>query len=104
MKKGVKLLISIVERGQGKEVIGFYSRYGVTSHFQTVGRGTASSDILDILGVGSTERDVILRGKGADAAALASGPGGGSRNTGEGHCIQYAADGFEYPGSGDVDV
>lgn len=60
MKKGVKLLISIVERGQGKEVIGFYTRYGLTCHFQTVGRGTASSDILDILGVGSTERDVIV--------------------------------------------
>lgn len=60
MKKGVKLLISIVERGQGKEVIGFYTHYGITCHFQTVGRGTASSDILDILGVGSTERDVIL--------------------------------------------
>lgn len=60
MKKGVKLLISIVERGQGKEVISFYTRYGLTCHFQTVGRGTASSDILDILGVGSTERDVIV--------------------------------------------
>lgn len=60
MKKGVKLLISIVERGQGKAVIEFYTRYGLTCHFQTVGRGTASSDILDILGVGSTERDVII--------------------------------------------
>lgn len=60
MKKGVKLLISIVERGQGKAVIEFYTRYGLTCHFQAVGRGTASSDILDILGVGSTERDVII--------------------------------------------
>lgn len=59
-KKGVKLLMSIVERGQGKELTRFYSSHGLTCHFQTVGRGTASSDLLDILGVGSAERDVII--------------------------------------------
>lgn len=59
-KKGVRLLISIVERGQGKNVRRFYTDYGLTCHFQTVGRGTASSDLLDILGVGSTERDIIF--------------------------------------------
>ena len=60
VKKGVRLLISIVERGQGKNVRKFYTDYGLTCHFQTVGRGTASSDLLDILGVGSTERDIIF--------------------------------------------
>ena len=59
-KKGVRLLISIVERGQGKELRKYYTKCGLTCHFQTMGRGTASSDILDILGVGSTERDVLL--------------------------------------------
>ncbi len=60
IKKGVRLLISIVERGQGKELRKFYTGYGMTCHFQTVGRGTASSDLLDILGVGSTERDILF--------------------------------------------
>lgn len=59
-KKGVKLLMSIVERGQGKELTHFYSRNGLTCHFQTVGHGTASSDLLDILGFGSSERDVVI--------------------------------------------
>lgn len=60
MKKGVKLLISIVERGQGKVLTQFYSRLGLNCHFQTVGHGTASSDLLDILGLGSSERDVLI--------------------------------------------
>ncbi len=59
-QKRVRLLISIVERGQGKELTRFYGKHGLTCHFQTVGRGTAASDLLDILGVGSTERDVLL--------------------------------------------
>ena len=59
-KKGVKLLMSIVERGQGKELTGFYAKHGLTCHFQTVGHGTASSDLLDILGFGSSERDVVI--------------------------------------------
>ena len=59
-KKGVKLLMSIVERGQGKELTGFYAKHGLTCHFQTVGHGTASSDLLDILGLGSSERDVVI--------------------------------------------
>lgn len=59
-KKGVRLLVSIVERGQGKELRKYYTKRGLACHFQTMGRGTASSDILDILGVGSTERDVLL--------------------------------------------
>ena len=59
-KQGVKLLISIVERGQGKELIQYYSGHGLTCHFQTAGHGTASSDLLDIFGFGSSERDVVI--------------------------------------------
>lgn len=60
VKRGVRLFISIVERGQGKALGRFYDALGLTCHFQTVGRGTASSDLLDILGIGSLERDVLL--------------------------------------------
>lgn len=60
VKKGVKLFISIVERGQGKALVRFYGSRGLNCHFQTVGRGTASSDLLDILGIGSSERDVLM--------------------------------------------
>ncbi len=60
IKKGVRLLISIVERGQGKRLSRYYTKHGLTCHFQSVGRGTAASELLDILGVGSTERDVLV--------------------------------------------
>ena len=59
-KKGVKLFISIVERGQGKALTRFFEAQGLTCHFQTVGHGTASSDLLDLLGIGSPERDILI--------------------------------------------
>lgn len=56
----IKLLITIVERGQGKKLREWYEKNNLTFHFQTIGHGTASSDLMDVLGFGSTERDVLL--------------------------------------------
>lgn len=56
----LKLLVSIVEHGQGKSVIRFYEKNQVQVHYQSKGRGTASSDLLDVLGLGGTERDVVF--------------------------------------------
>lgn len=33
---------------------------GLRQHYATPGRGTANSDILDYLGLGETEKDVLL--------------------------------------------
>lgn len=55
-----KLMVSIVERSKGKDIIKLYDREGVTFHFQTVGRGTATSEIMDILGLESRDKDIIL--------------------------------------------
>jgi len=57
---GMKLMISIVERGQGKMLTKVYEKYHLSCHFLSVGRETASSELLDVLGFGSTERTVIL--------------------------------------------
>lgn len=59
-KRGIHLLLSIVERGQAQGLISLYRKYQVNCHYQSFGRGTAPSELLDILGVGGTERDVIL--------------------------------------------
>ena len=56
----MKLLISIVERGQGKELTRIYEKHHLFCHFQSLGRGTASSELLDVLGFGSSERTVVL--------------------------------------------
>jgi hypothetical protein len=55
-----KLVISIVNRGQGRALIQFYSENRVPWHYQAVGTGTASSELLDVLGFGGAERDILL--------------------------------------------
>ncbi len=59
-RQPMKLAMTIVERGHGKGVIEYYTELGVTFHYQCVGRGTASSELLDTFGFGTAERDVIL--------------------------------------------
>lgn len=63
MKQSVspmQLLVSIVERGKGVSMMNHYKQYKVIHHMQVAGHGTAASHLLDTLGFGTTERDVIL--------------------------------------------
>ena len=59
-QKGMKLMVSIVERGQGKALAKIYEKYNLSCNFLSVGRGTASSELLDVLGFGSAERTVVF--------------------------------------------
>lgn len=56
----IKLLVTIVNRGVGDKVIQRFS--DLHSHFNMIllGHGTARSDIMDLLGLTETGRDVIL--------------------------------------------
>lgn len=56
----MQLLVSIVERGKGVGLMKHYSQYKIIHHDQAAGRGTAASHLLDTLGFGTTERDVVL--------------------------------------------
>ena len=56
----MQLMVSIVERGMGKQLIDFFKTYKLFHHIQASGRGTAASHLLDTLGFGTTERDIIL--------------------------------------------
>lgn len=55
-----KVLVSIVDRGKGKAIIQLYNKEGVNFHYQTIGHGTATSEIMDILGLDSKDKDVII--------------------------------------------
>ena len=59
-QEAIKLMVSIVERGQGRILTKLYEKQDLHCHFQSLGRGTASSELLDVLGFGSTERTVVL--------------------------------------------
>ena len=56
----MKMIVSIVERGKGAQIQRLYRKWQVILHMQCAGRGTATSEIMDILGLGSSEKDVVL--------------------------------------------
>ena len=64
----MKLILSIVERGQGAAILRLYRKWHVPIHLQCAGKGTATSEIMDILGLGSSEKDVVVSFAAASAA------------------------------------
>lgn len=59
-KKSIKMMVSVVERSHGKPLSKFFTAQGISFHYQCHGEGTATSDLLKILGIGSPERDVLF--------------------------------------------
>lgn len=64
----MKLIVTIIERGHGARMRQFYlsEAYQLRCIWQSIGRGTASSELLNILGIGTPEKDVLF--------TLATGP------------------------------
>jgi len=62
MKKPEQLsfIMSIVELGSGGKLVKLYQKNQVFTHIRFEGLGTATSEILDILGLGGSEKDILL--------------------------------------------
>lgn len=56
----LSLIMSIVERGSGSKLVKLYGKEQIFTHIRFEGQGTATSEILDILGLGGSEKDIIL--------------------------------------------
>ena len=56
----LRLIVTIVERGKGNKVRRLYQEHQVFTHIHCEGVGTATSEILYILGIGSSEKDVLF--------------------------------------------
>lgn len=56
----IRLLISITERGQGRLLMENLRSHHISFHLQCVGTGTASSDMMDLLGLGTNDKDIII--------------------------------------------
>ena len=65
-KPSLKLLITIVNRGKGKDVVDVCRTFCMNYHMSLLGTGTATSEILDYLGLGETEKDIILSAVSAE--------------------------------------
>lgn len=60
MNERMMLLLTITRRGEGTEIINTLTSHGVAWHFRAVGQGTASSEMMDILGIGSRDKDIVI--------------------------------------------
>ncbi len=56
----LKLLTTIVDRGKGQSVAGLMKKEGVLFHTILLGKGTARKALLNYLGLGETEKDVVI--------------------------------------------
>ena len=56
--KGLRLIITIVDRKKGKDVIKLYEKLGCTSHNTFLGNGTAPKEIFDFLVKSKTTKDI----------------------------------------------
>ena len=56
----IRLLVTILDRGRGDRAAELFASYGLPLHYAVPGRGTANSELLDYLGLGETEKDVLL--------------------------------------------
>lgn len=56
----MKMVVSILERGQGNAFARLLTGKNIFFHHQCVGLGTATSDMMDMLGLGTPEKDVLL--------------------------------------------
>lgn len=69
----LSLIMSIVERGSGGKLVKLYQKNQVFTHIRFEGLGTATSEILDILGLGGSEKDILLSMTTRSAAGLLLG-------------------------------
>ena len=67
--KKLKLLISIVPHGKKEVIIDMLEHYNVNFSFSTRGKGTASEDLMELLGLHDDYRDIIFSFIRADEAS-----------------------------------
>ncbi len=56
----IVMLLSIIKRGKSGQYLKMLQENDVVLHYQAVGDGTAPSEMLDILGLGSSEKDIMI--------------------------------------------
>lgn len=65
------MLLSIVGRGKGKKLMTVLDKNEIRLHVQTMGFGTAPSEMMDLMGLTSNNKDIILSfGSNANVNAL----------------------------------
>ena len=58
--KKLSLLMTVMDRGTGLKASEVYRKYGLTFNLIAPARGAAGSDMLDILGITESEKDLVI--------------------------------------------
>lgn len=58
--KGLRMIITIVDRGKGKKVTKLMETFGCVNHQIFLGHGTAPDEMLQYLGLSTIEKDVLI--------------------------------------------
>ena len=56
----IRLLVSVVELDKGRKLVEELEKHDVRLHFQSVGEGTAPTEMMDIFGLGHNGKDVMF--------------------------------------------
>ena len=56
----IRLMVAILDRGRGWKAVELFSGFGLHLHYAMRGIGTADSELLNYLGFGETEKDVLF--------------------------------------------
>ena len=75
------LVLSIIMRGKSKAYMEMMNAGAIKFHMQTVGFGTAPSEMMDIFGLGSNDKDVIISVAPASAVNALAGELGKNLDT-----------------------
>lgn len=60
MSKKVMALFSIVERDKGNKLVKELKKMDIRVNHQTVGFGTAPTEMMDIFGLGTNDKDIVI--------------------------------------------
>lgn len=60
MNKRIMMILSIVGRDKGNKLIEELKKMDIRVNFQTVGFGTAPTEMMDIFGLGTNDKDIVI--------------------------------------------
>ncbi len=87
MSERMMLLLTITRRGEGSFIVQSLTSHGIPWHLRAVGQGTASSEMMDILGIGSRDKDIVISLAAKRAAEAFTRELEGNPTLGRGHGI-----------------
>lgn len=56
----IAMIVTFIKRGKSKAFVELLEKNNIKLHFQSVGQGTAPSEMMDIFGLGTNDKDVII--------------------------------------------